>query len=1003
MSQLRVALAVAVGAVAVLVQGCTPEGCLGGDPGCKVVSPCQAVTFTCEANPELLKVRTLPADVEAPGGMDALGGKGDVLLQNEHLQVVISAIGNQNGVDPNGGTIIDLAVRGLDNDGLNSVAATTGLLPRDALRYTELEILDERPTRVAVQVKGALDGYPDTRIHTVYELRPCDRGVRIRSEVINGWNQPQTWALSDVFYWQDREPISFVSGPGLGYRHPALALTTANQSYRAFPFMAAASIAPPYASYAHVSCNVQTMEGLNNDFISLSGLPRQVVSPREYRIFERLLIVEDGRDVAASADTAMAVRAQLFGEEYVVLEGKVERAGALALDTSRETMIVIYEGDAGMTVEELIPWTQVVPDATGAWSAKVPKGKTYFAEVYSFGQVRVEKELGAIDGDTDVGTFTLPSTARVTVRVREGASANPTTAMVFVVPQDEEARKQTEGTHAGHEWVSLSTLCSPWLGPEYAGSPACNRILVENGQVTVEVPMGRYHFYAFKGPFWTIDRETVTLGDGDVTLTLNVEELPLQPAQTLTADLHVHSGTSFDSSLPQKDRVLSFDANELQVIVASEHDVAWDFQSTIDELGLQNKMSSVAGVETTAQIPFLSVPGDPFPRVIGHYIFFPIAFNPGLPRNGGPFDDLIEPGELFDRVDPLYTGTVPLIQLPHPWGGPYFGRDTGWHRALNLDLRENLPATDDGTRAGMFVRVPNGGNANDAHHAQEVMNGTDNSSLQQYRAVWFYMLNQGKLKAGTANSDSHSLTDNTVGTPRNVVYTQTQAGQAFDVNTFNQSIRDGRFFGTNGPVIEAVVRGSTGPDQPFGLAPIAPPADAKVAVKLTAAPWVPVQEIRFVVNGNVVKTLGPEALTHPTEPFGAGGLVRYEGEVALSELLAGVQKDAWLVIEAGDPLPLAGDLGGGQGSGDGCAGQIPDGVPDTGDNNGDGKVDCGDVEEGKDYGPLNIPTPPVDESHPRFHFSRVVHNGYPFAYTNPFVIDRDGNGKFDAPGAQGAK
>ncbi len=35
------------------------------------------------------------------------------------------------------------------------------------------------------------------------------------------------------------------------------------------------------------------------------------------------------------------------------------------------------------------------------------------------------------------------------------------------------------------------------------------------------------------------------------------------------------------------------------------------------------------------------------------------------------------------------------------------------------------------------------------------------------------MLNQGQLKTGTANSDSHSLTDNTVGMPRNVVYDAT--------------------------------------------------------------------------------------------------------------------------------------------------------------------------------------------------------------------------------------
>ena len=48
-------------------------------------------------------------------------------------------------------------------------------------------------------------------------------------------------------------------------------------------------------------------------------------------------------------------------------------------------------------------------------------------------------------------------------------------------------------------------------------------------------------------------------------------------------------------------------------------------------------------------------------------------------------------------------------------------------------------------------------------------------------------------------------------------------------------------------------------------------------------------------------------------------------------------------------------------------------------------------------GPLkNAPAPKV-EGDPLFHFSRVVTDGYPMAFTNPFVLDRDGNGRFDAP------
>jgi hypothetical protein len=146
----------------------------------------------------------------------------------------------------------------------------------------------------------------------------------------------------------------------------------------------------------------------------------------------------------------------------------------------------------------------------------------------------------------------------------------------------------------------------------------------------------------------------------------------------------------------------------------------------------------------------------------------------------------------------------------------------------------------------------------------------------------------------------------------------------------------------------------------------------------------------------VVKRVTGAALRHPSDAFGAGeeGLLRYDEGTPLSELSIG-SSDAWLIIEAGSALPLAADLGGPDGH--------PDGIPDTSDNNGDGRVDASDVtSEHETFGPLaNPPAPP--EGHPQFHFSQVVTGGYPMAFTNPFVLDMNGNGRFDPPRAAGAR
>src|SRR5690606_11936114 len=144
------------------------------------------------------------------------------------------------------------------------------------------------------------------------------------------------------------------------------------------------------------------------------------------------------------------------------------------------------------------------------------------------------------------------------------------------------------------------------------------------------------------------------------------------------------------------------------------------------------------------------------------------------------------------------------------------------------------------------------------------------------------------------------------------------------------------------------------------------------------------------------------------DPFGTDGIVRFEGEVALAEILPAGDRDAYIVVEAGAPLPLAGDLD--------C-----DGIPDTGDNDENGVVDWRDVDrngddvvderdlEGlrgpppcdrdQDVGPLRHRVPSRGE--PGYEFVAVTPGGYPASFTNPLLLDRDGGG-FSGPGLEEA-
>lgn len=981
---------VVVAFTAVLLAGCQKEGCLNGEANCHLPPPCPRVTFTEGCSATELEIARIDSVSQRVGGLNALGTVGDVKLSNGFVDVVIANVGTQNLLDPNGGSILDLSPHGKPKDTVNNIFQVVGVLPRDAAFYTSLEIIDERPARVAVEVKGTLDGIPSVPIVTRYELTPCDPGVRVRTEIVNGSTNTQTWGLVDAHYWSGRESLPFA--PGSGFVHPSFGLTTINGVYRLFPYMAASSHSSDetISAISTTSCTEPALEGFHSDQISAAGLKRQIVPPRGSLIFERFHAVAESKGVNGAIDLALNIRKQVMGEQFITVTGKVERMGGGTFDAEREASVLITEGSLTTPTsptsepQSRLQWSQIVPNADGSFSARLPTGKHWVVEAHAFGRKQVEREYETPTGTTlDLGTFTLPATGTLTFNVKNKADMTGLDAELFLVPFDEAQAALVVGTLHGR-----FATCAPWLGSPAGASPACNRVLVRNGTASADVPTGKFDIYAFHGPFWSIAKQTVEITGGPQTVSFELTALPLKPAGALSADLHVHGAKSFDSSIPDFDRVLSFSASDVDVVIGTDHDVVNDYTPVVKDLALDPRLTTVVGIETTGHIPFLTVPGYGFPLVIGHYNMWPLIFDPSLPRNGGPFDERIEPGELFTRTK--FSGE-PVIELNHPWADPEFGRDLGFPRAILMDMRKDLPSSDDGTRMGVYVRTPPGATfTNDGHHAQEVMNGSDNSLFLQYRACWHYMLNQGRVKTGTANSDSHSLVDSTLGMPRNLVFANTVAGPTFDLGVFNRALKEGRAMGTNGPVIEATFTDGATTATPSTRV-LTPTANASVHVRVSAAPWVPVTEVRFVVNGVTAKTI--KDLTVNADPFAeTGSMIVYEGTVPLSELTGAFSTDAWLVIEAGAPLTLSGDLGGG-------LNDEPDGVPDTGDNDGNGVVDRADVKAGAKIGPLVEPPAPKRGS-PGYEFG-VITGGVTQSFTNPFLLDLNGDSKFTAPGVKG--
>jgi hypothetical protein len=319
------------------------------------------------------------------------------------------------------------------------------------------------------------------------------------------------------------------------------------------------------------------------------------------------------------------------------------------------------------------------------------------------------------------------------------------------------------------------------------------------------------------------------------------------------------------------------------------------------------------------------------------------------------------------------VGPHGMMQLNHPWDEPFFGRDLGYLRAIKFDPRRAVD--DETTNNPVLLDRPGGRHRNSDWNVIEVLNGADPSELQKARLLWFSLLSQGLLAAGTGNSDSHGMTDSRLGWARNWVDTRTTVA-SFDADVFDDDVRAGKVIAGNGVVVTVEVGPAAGPRRGLSFSPYVPAPGDVLAITVKAPPWVPVEEVRIVTSAGTRVIASGAQLVHPTDPLGTAGVLRYVGSIALSQL---VTKDDFVIVEAGMAYPEVADLD-------------DDGVPDTTDNNGDGTIDHRDIEPDEDAGPMSAPADPTDPADPRYWVTRVIPTAYPEGFTNPILIDLDGSG-----------
>lgn len=168
------------------------------------------------------------------------------------------------------------------------------------------------------------------------------------------------------------------------------------------------------------------------------------------------------------------------------------------------------------------------------------------------------------------------------------------------------------------------------------------------GKAVVDVKPGTYTATVSRGPEYTITQvASVNVASGALTdLGIQTIKRVVDTTGYMSADFHIHSARSLDSSAPLEARVRSFAGEGLEVMVSTDHDINTDYSPVIKKLKMQPFIASIVGTEVTT-----SVPNPPYlANAWGHINAWPSIYDPNLRRGGSVEDESVSANVIYDRL-----------------------------------------------------------------------------------------------------------------------------------------------------------------------------------------------------------------------------------------------------------------------------------------------------------------------------------------------------------------
>ena len=346
-----------------------------------------------------------------------------------------------------------------------------------------------------------------------------------------------------------------------------------------------------------------------------------------------------------------------------------------------------------------------------------------------------------------------------------------------------------------------------------------NSCFPQEEDLEVDLPVGTYIISASRGPEYTLDQKVIEVSENSQQeLVFHINKV-VDTKNLISVDPHMHTLNS-DGSMTVAERILSVVAEGVDVAISADHNYLSDYPSVLKKLGLGEYIAVLIGQEVT--------PLDVNRIYMPEFNRFPLRMREGEPGNGAIDIRFVENNTpIFwesRRKDPQA-----LIQVNHPRRRGY-----GYFSYYQLDTETAATALK---------------GFDTSFDLLEVMNGPffshDKSKNSEVIADWLHLLKRGYYFPIMGSSDSHGIDQEEPGYARTYVFYDGAKGTGLDIDTLLRALKKGRSFVSNGPVVQFMVNRQYLPGDLFTVRN----GTLDIRIKVQSAPWVSVDEVRIIVNG----------------------------------------------------------------------------------------------------------------------------------------------------------